>query len=513
MPQITSSFNRQVYCNMGDCRISVQIFKKCFSDSTGQSHNIANTFSADTTIREVVVKWLWPLLGVSELQDLSSIWDCTLHPPKNITDWPTILYPAESGPKSKTLFDAGWFPSGMWQILPRGISPKISSIAEDCQYNMQEVSLPLLTSNVQFADSSQQGMKPSQLLHSIETRFDADSDPFIDSDMAMQARRQMKIQQKQKEAKKHAALEAQIAKLKNSNQSTTTLQVRKMLTKSRCTGLVSLRPQDRVYLHIVVVNGDSTTEDFRFFSTQDSVARITSTMSPKGVPSELLVKYKGRYRRLPVSTRLYEAITDGIIYEVDSILIRVYNRDNDEPTSSVLDPDDNDEVNDSPTTMSEENKVRETTIDNTDNEAIPCVVDHANVDFSPVDLGLLQSLLTNDHVDKYSKKKKVSATSIKVKQMLLKSKAKGDKKRIPKMDDRFYFEILMLGGAGSYFMHRKDSLRRFIKDYLTTKHGIRAFVRSEMLQFLVLPLDVLFEQADQQGLLDNFGLIFILTDE
>ena len=227
----------------------------------------------------------------------------------------------------------------------------------------------------------------------------------------------------------------------------------------------------------------------------------------------LFRSYKGRYRRLPVSTRLYEAITDGIIYEVDSILIRVYNRDNDEPTSSVLDPDDNDEVNDSPTTMSEENKVRETTIDNTDNEAIPCVVDHANVDFSPVDLGLLQSLLTNDHVDKYSKKKKVSATSIKVKQMLLKSKAKGDKKRIPKMDDRFYFEILMLGGAGSYFMHRKDSLRRFIKDYLTTKHGIRAFVRSEMLQFLVLPLDVLFEQADQQGLLDNFGLIFILTDE
>ena len=496
---------------MGDCRICVQIFKDDFSDST---QNLSNTFSADTTVREVVVKWLWPLLGVSEMQDPSSIWDCTLYPPKNITDWPTIHYPDESGPKSKTLYDAGWFPSGMWQVLPRGISPKLSSVAEDSQYNVQEVLLPSPTHKVQFVDSSQQDMTPSQLLHSIETRFDEDSDLIIDSDAAIQARQQTKIYQKRKEAKKHAALEAQIAKLSSLIPSTTTLQVRKMLLKSRCTGLISLRPQDRVYLHIVVVHGNSTTEDFRFFSTQDSVARITSTMTPRGVQSEFLVKSKGSYKRLPLSIRLYEAVTDGIIQEVDSILIRVYNCDNDEPTASVLDPDDDDEVIDSPLTISQEKKGSETTNDknNNDHETNLLVLAHANDDISPVDLGLLQSLLTKNHNDESKKKKKVSVTSIKVEQMLLKGKAKGDKKRIPKMDDRFYFEVLMLDEAGSYFMHRNDSVRRFMKDYLSAKQGIRAFVRSGLSQFLVLPLDVLFEQAYQQGILANYGRILILTD-
>ena len=296
---------------MGDCRIRLQISKQVFPDSREDWHIVIRFFAADTTIGDVVQELLLPILRVSNIPESISIWDCTLHPPKEITEWPTRQYPANSGPYSKTLYDSGCFPSGSWHVLPRGSKPKILSISEDTQYNVEEkLASVAMMSKVNFLDPSQELMKPSQILQSVKERFD--SDPEFNVAAAMEAQSESKSDRARKEAAKHARLEAQIAKLNTSKQSNVSLQVRKMLIKSRCTGLKTLEMQDRVHLHIISANGEATAEYYRYFSTQDTVARILSTMSPN-VDSELLIKLNGEFRRLPVVMRLYEAIADSYL--------------------------------------------------------------------------------------------------------------------------------------------------------------------------------------------------------
>jgi hypothetical protein len=496
--------------------------KEVYSEASTDWHVITQLFSADTTIREVVEVTLLPLFGVTDVPESISIWDCTLHPPRDITDWPTKLYPARMGQKSKTLYGAGWFPSGVWQILPRGNAPKLLSISEDTQYNVQDKA-PLSTKStneVRVGVSSNERMQPSQVLQSVKARFDLD--PTTDETAARHAQRQNKLHQKQKQAAKHASLEARIAKLNTTKKSTTSVQVQKMLIKSRCTGLKTLKQQDRVHLHVVVVSGESTTEDYRYFSTQDTVARIVSNMSPPGAGSELLVKLNGIYKRLPVAMRLYEAIADAYVQDVDSILIRVYSRDDDEPTASVLEQndraDDDDDVpievhHDSNDDMGEF-KICNGALDSTAS-FLSDLLPPLPTAISPADLALLRSTLAKHHNDQCDNKRKPSATSTKVQQMLMKGKAKGDKKRTPKVEDRFFVNVVIVrgGDTGPYFMNTKDTFGRLLQDGFQMRNGGRLFAATGCSEFFVLPLDVTFEQAEQQGLLANFGEVIILPNE
>merc|ERR1712161_179479 len=70
------------------------------------------------------------------------LWDCTFHPPKDITSWPKKDFPDLQGFKSKTLHAAGMFPSGILICCSKGIVPnKLLSESNDAyvdvdvQYN------------------------------------------------------------------------------------------------------------------------------------------------------------------------------------------------------------------------------------------------------------------------------------------------------------------------------------------------------------------------------------------
>jgi hypothetical protein len=97
----------------------------------------------------------------------------------------------------------------------------------------------------------------------------------------------------------------------------------------------------------------------------------------------------------------------------------------------------------------------------------------------------------------------------------MKGKAKGDKKCTPKVEDRFFVHVVIVGGGatGPYFMNMKDTFGRLLQDGFQMKNGGRVFAATQSSDFLMLPLDVTFEQAEKQGLLANFGYILILPNE
>ena len=519
---------------MGDCRIRFRVSKEVYADasvSDADFHIVTQIFSADTTIREVFEVLLLPLLEETELPEAISIWDCTIHPPRDITAWPTTKYSAKGGPKSRTLYDAGWFPSGVCQILPRGTVPKISSIAEDSQYNSQAPLISFIPgSEVAFVSSTHQDMTPSQILRSVESRFDFDEPP-VDESTAQQTTRQWRMQQAKRQYDRHAKLEAQISKLNsNTKPSKVSLQVRNMLIKSRCTGLGTLKIQDRVYLHAVIIHDESTSEDYRYFSIQDTVARIVSTLvrapssSTTSLESEFLIKLDDRYQRLPMSMRLYEAINNSLLQNVDSIVIRVYNPTNEEATTSlslkqiqtntvatkekVVGVAGNDGAS---------GDIPNVAVPQPTNNTVSIINAPSNVSMaiSPLDVALLQHTVAKWQDDTTNKKKSASTTSIKVQQMLMKSKAKGDKKRTPKVEDRFFVQVMTTSTseAGPFFMNRKDTVGRLLQEMSLPNSG-RVFCSNGKTEseFSSLPLDVTLEQAEQQGVLTNFGRLIVLLN-
>ena len=100
-----------------------------------------------------------------------------------------------------------------------------------------------------------------------------------------------------------------------------------MLIKSRATGRESLKMQDRIYFECLVDDG-VLRKDYRFFSPQDTFAKIASSFTTKARNTEILVKQSGMrttYRRLPVVMRLYEAISQGFLTDqVDTMIIRCF---------------------------------------------------------------------------------------------------------------------------------------------------------------------------------------------
>jgi len=62
------------------------------------------------------------------------LWDCTFHPPKDITSWPKKDFPDLQGFKSKTHHAAGMFPSGILICCSKGVPNKLLSKSNDNTY-------------------------------------------------------------------------------------------------------------------------------------------------------------------------------------------------------------------------------------------------------------------------------------------------------------------------------------------------------------------------------------------
>ena len=360
-------------------------------------------------------------------------------------------------------------------------------------------------------------MTPSQVLQSVTERHPTNNED-TERQRALQVRHQRRREKQAREAARHATLEDRIRQLGSSKKSNKAVsqQVRRMLIKSRCTGSSSLKMHDRVYLHIVIVQGDDDTkEDFRYFSQQDTVARVVSIVAKVPLPqeAELLIRKandgsEAVFRRLPLVMRLYEAMAEKYIEEVDSVVIRCYTPPQDEPTSSITDmegqhSDTEMEVdNDTAVVESGEQKIASS-------GAVSDALEMVSVDTDMYNR-IAKAIAAMDDDASAKSKKKASSTSAKVRAMLMKSKAKGDAKRVPKMDDRFFIELVVVNDSGGQcaasvspvFLAKSDLVERILRDCVSIPSGYTAtiFIPTEQGSFRILPNDMSLQEAEGKAL-------------
>ena len=637
---------------MGDCRLRVLVAKELQgggsvvdgeppgnndsindgSNSNGRWRTFLKTVSADATVREVMEDLV---AEAGTRFDDVSFWDCTSHPARDVTTWPTHEFPDLSGPKSKTAYNAGWFPSGELQIVPRGEAAVTSEMQQlvDVQYNDTSRQTGQLfgdsfagqpTRRVELLstatlDPSQRNLDkpmPSELMRSVETRFEGDTLSSLTTTEAIRVRQERKRDRTVAERERNKRLEDRIQKvrLSASKGKKASATVQKMLIKSRCRGSKNLKQQDRVFLRLVFFNDHTTysdandttintvhpgivnstaddvvREDYRYFSRQDTVARVmswaqnndnvtagtgngttanssrTNDDSTSVMEIEILVRVASQsgseiYRRLPVTLRLYEAIEKGLLHDVDDVMVRRYDPSTSSPVPSALIdvqseaemetkqaveatvdeirlvPTDIQETSTSSTTATMKVAPADTsgtavnlattattTItvpESPDNDAAPNTSDlHTpSGSLSDKDKDTIRVVLANLDSTKSAKKK--SKTSLKVKSMLMKSKAKGDKKRTAQMQDRFFFELVVVrlddesNGVVDFhspvFLSRRDTIGRVVNEFLSGINGTHQgmFMASKGDGLLVDIADsARLEDSAKDGSIEEFGRV------
>lgn len=541
---------------MGDCRLRIVFAKAviteeiqeclldCQDKHTGISSNdhvsvsVTRMYSADTTVREVVESTtaLWKLYSANAPFEL---WDCTIHPPKVITDWPMQQFPDLTGAKSKTLQAAGYFPSGMWMVVPRNFDPSKLSNAnyDDTQYNRQQRDLPS-SGKVEFKDASLLGGNskplPSQVMESVRRRFEEDDRlEQVQSLEALKRRRENQEQERRRRRERAAKLDHRIQLLEaqsSDKNKKVSDQVRRMLVKSRATGEKKLKQQDRLYFECLLDRGNEDDEDsalireFRYFSPQDTFAKIASSFSlpPQKhnlANTEVLVKRNfenmEEYRRLPVTMRIYEAISGKYLTgDLDTIVVRWFSEYTDatpsiledkiQQTAPVVDMADAAEPGHSPTIPPSNTSAAEESEGEVKDDALEALV-----------------LVMETKMNKGKKSKKPSAAALRVRNMQIKSKAIGDAKRIPKIDDRFFLEVVLVdktaGKASSSFcfLANKDPLDRILQTIADgSKSNEWDFLVSRVdgdttLYKRITDISIQLSEASAKGILYSFDRIIL----
>jgi len=548
---------------MGDCRLRFQIStallaseeRRRAGETTTTTNNngadapllvtVTRVCSADSTVHEILEGTDLPEHASAAAPDGASsvnkritvldlieqrgatVWDSTNYPGTNITQQckqGDNQPPPES--HTKTLYAAGWFPSGSLQILPADavgiVTGAVADAYEDRQYhNSQRDSGDSDDRGAQpagrvqlvgmgAAESGDDGTTiplPSQVLHSVTQRFDDADNGDEEAAAARRHRRQNRAKQRQVEQERAGKLEERIRRLRQKQQqqggktkkAVVSEQVQRMLIKSRATGRSDLKVEDRVYLHCILWsdndddnNVEEAAEDYRYYSPQDTVGRVLSSFDNKlqtGL-KEMLVSVGNasnasspeiNYRRLPVGLRLYEAIAQSYLTgKVDTVVIRWYSTEDDVTTSILEEESSAEDV-----TMTD-GALK--TAPSTATTAKPVAVNEASSvsENAPLNNGhskgesfsstayahLSQAIVALDESGN-KKKKKESTSAAKVRQMKMKSKAKGDPKRV-KMQDRFFLELLVVDdtngeavsveSVGPVYLARTDPILRLLRD-------------------------------------------------
>jgi len=332
------------------------------------------------------------------------------------------------------------------------------------------------------------------------------------------------IDKRKKEACRTARLDEAIRRIDDSNakkskksktNANVSAQVKKMLIKSRAVGTQSLREDDRIYLETLFVDDTGADEEgntrdsggsvsYCFFSRVAKVGHVASASAASPVGGDATVEVLVRitstddvdnteeYRRLPNLMALHEAEEQGYLHQFDRVVVRKYSLcmcddDGSGPTKSVLDV--NDEEVGSSSDRQQEGTVGSKTSTGVDQMTIEgdckcihvpesCTEDDDTAPSASADLCIRMSQAievagASSSKDGASKKKKKSSTSEKVRQMLIKGKAKGDKKGV-KECDRFYLEGVLVNEDGltgnitakvppaPYFFNRMSSIESSI---------------------------------------------------
>ncbi|OEU10118.1 hypothetical protein FRACYDRAFT_247732 [Fragilariopsis cylindrus CCMP1102] len=297
---------------MGDCRIRIVIAKSLLlsdeisritaadQDGGDGDHNVSSSndtsvsfvymYAADTTIREVtegnfILRNIFfdsskEIIANDDdgcSRKLFTLWDCTYHPPKDITSWPKYDFPDFQGMKSKTLHTAGMFPSGTWIVVPKGITPNKLLSDNNAYVDMQYNNVNTNNKNIGSSDGSEKAMK---VMESVINRFQPENKEefkkkLSESDIIALRRNNLQ-HRKRRERERVTKLDRKIEILKEQSSSSSSEscssskkkktkkvsdQVLRMLVKSRATGEKSLKQQDRIYFQCLVFLDDDNEND------------------------------------------------------------------------------------------------------------------------------------------------------------------------------------------------------------------------------------------------------------
>ena len=512
--------------------------------------------------------------------------DASYHPAKCITE---ILCdnPDKSGPRSKTLQSMGWFPSGKLVILSnKGALEKMKGeeflLKEFTEWQSRQVlneeefgyNLPSAVVHDGSAknevhwtgagspDVPGDKLKPTDIFNAVQSRFDHELPPSQQqSNQDVQAK---KKKQKRTEQQRHQRLDTILNNLKSKKKTSAT--VRNMLIKSRAEGDKKLRMEDRFHLEIVRVDdcngaadqvtGDTNEKsDYRFYSRQTTAGKVASGSAPslgQDRAAEFLVcvakEEEKRYRRLPNTTSLHDAELKGWINEFDLVLIRIFQLSSHNgsetdgvvgPSKSVLDPESDEESNKDANddSMEVEATDRKDTISDTalSEEVTTAPKDfQVNTNICQFDLKCrIQTIfhmaesgeiqIENNKPIKSNPKKSVSKQ---VQNILMKSKAKGDKKI--KQEDRVYLEMILFCDSNddaltvssisaSYrFYEKRKSIGHIIESLDIVKSSgkknnmeVDFIVHDEENVIRKLPTDTILSDAVQDGNLNNFDRVVV----
>lgn len=498
---------------MGDCRIRIQhdaSLERTNSQEEEKGREIKTLidqmFASDSTVQELLEIAKLNERSVSQLISESNVclWDCTLYPPVNIT---------KQLDATATLFTAGWFPSARLQVLPMGVAPvQASSGAYDDE---PETTLQAY-GDVKFISRSGQVLsgqdKPSKLLQSA-----IDSSAPEDDVSAKLIRSENRRKSAQKRKERLDRLQKQIETLEQKS-GKTSLQVRKMLIKSRASGKKNL--QDRIHFKCYIVIDDDMTkceDDYRFFSPQDTAGKVVESFAHNrgSRRGELLVATTScTYGRLPILMRLYEAKEARYIEDFMTVIIRFYDPDTFTETPSIDEVDIAVGEDDEGETINTLAAVPKAPLD--EKEMAP---PKESIEQPSLHLPDLREALValNSKSNKKSLKPNSSATVDKVKQMQIKAKAKGDGKRV-KLPDRFYFELVVatkdcrIEKVQPVFLAQSDPLSRILRDHVGAA-GSLLFMRGEGSDFDTIDdTSISLEDASSKGILTAFGQVVVYLD-
>ena len=267
----------------------------------------------------------------------------------------------------------------------------------------------------------------------------------------------------------------------------------------------------------------ATTPSYRYFSRVASAIQMASASVSRPLGNdatvELLVKWvehssdgggdggdvggddggddeQQQYRRLPNLMALHEAEEGGYLHQFDRVVVRVYRIEDDEPTKSVFDTTtntnnsmdvvemgENDEqqqqqmvappsVTDDKTNGKEDTEAAHPEAMEEDGEADESTTLSDRIS-QAIEAAAVAAAAAASTKGKTAKKAKKSALSERVRQMLMKSKAKGDKKNV-KDSDRFYLEAVLVEESGTgelsapggppspYFFNRMASVQNIL---------------------------------------------------
>jgi hypothetical protein len=550
---------------MGDSRISISL------DIDGLSKSCSVLLPADASLAELMnevktqlfseinQQYTFHNCGTDTTTDHDhednielclAIYDCTLSPPTDVTDQVNNFF-ATTGPNSITLQSLGWFPSAKLVVFDSRNDSLRDSLFQSNLHRDEDFEYNLPNGKYSQKVEKHPTILPSQLMDVSQYRMNSGS---VETSSSALPSKPIK---KRTEEERRTKLDALILKLdESSKKSKVSSQVRKMLIKSRAEGNNNIRVEDRFYIDAVLTIDDCDRKEESFSQVEEEkeekhtvvhyffgrscnighvVSKVVNGLNIGNEKmAELLVldrnltssseEKKSVYRRLPNMLPIYEAERLGYIENFDRVIVRIFDRKAGETTSlltSLCDERTKDSINQNVETVLLD-QANDQIASNHENKS---VVSMDKVDV-PSDDQLKLYIKIKDAIEQFDamnqKKVKTSKVSEKVRQMLMKSKAKGNKKCHEK--DRVYLEVLHIQSnytvsSSFVFISKFDQIKKLVsglQNWNASEGDFTILIETNLDDksvgpcYRVVPCELKCIDAEKQGFLKSLQRIILV---